>query len=141
MNYSTVVFLINKNTRAMLCTYETGDAAPKTMFKTFDPDIKVGDLVVVPTNTRHNMTVCKVVEADVDVDFDSPVKIDWIVSTIDKAAYDQLLAQEEQAIQKIRSAEVRKKREALAASVLADSADEIKALPISGINVDPAPQA
>ena len=131
MNYSTAVFLINPNARAILATYEAGDNAPRTMFKTFDPAIKVNDLVVVPTQTRHGFTVVKVVAVDVDVDFDSPVKVDWVAARVDLASYADVLTQEAQAIRMMQSAEARKKRNELAAALMADQADTIMALPIA----------
>jgi predicted Mrr-cat superfamily restriction endonuclease len=134
MNYSTAVFLINKHVRALACTYEQGDNAPRTIFKTLDEAIKAGDFVVVPTDTRHNMTVVKVVEPDVDVDFDSSVQVKWIIGKVDRAAYEQTLAQEAAAIQEIKRAELRKKREDLAGSLLANHLDTIKALPIAAMN-------
>lgn len=45
MNYSTAVFLINDKVRAVYGTYEAGERAAKTMFKTFDasPGINQAD--------------------------------------------------------------------------------------------------
>ena len=84
MNHSTAIFLINNDVRAIAVTYEKIDLAKDTtkmmkyqaaylsggrlpdgavVFKTMDTAIKVDDFVIVPTDTRHGMTVCKVVEA------------------------------------------------------------------------------
>ena len=134
MNYSTAVFLINKNLRAVLATYEKDGG--KTMFKTLDPTIKVDDFVVVPTNTRHTMTVCKIVETDVDVDFDSATQVDWIVCKIDRKPYEDTLSQEGQAISAMKSAELHKKRKDLRDAMLGAHLDTIKALPISALNGD-----
>lgn len=131
MNYTTTVFLINSNVRAVKCTYEATDNAGQTVFKTLDKSIRKNDLVVVPTDTRHKMTVCKVVEVDVDVDFDNPTCVQWIVSKIDQTTYDTVLAQEAEAVTTIKSAERTKKRNELSAALLADSADALKALPIT----------
>lgn len=140
MNYSTAVFLINKNVRAVMCTYEADETgkppAKREMFKTLDPSIKVNDLVVVPTNTRHHMTVTKVVEVDVEIDFDSTVPVDWLVARVDRAPYDTVLAQEAQAITAIHSAERTRKRNELRDAMLADSAEALKALPITVLNGD-----
>lgn len=119
-NPSTAVFLINESTRAVLATYEEGDGAKRTMFKTLDPDIDVDDLVIVPTDTRHKFTVCKVVEVDVDVDYASPVQIQWIVGTVDLDPYTDLLDKEKAALRTIRSAEIRRERENLKNALLAD---------------------
>lgn len=131
MNYSTAVFLINDTTRAISCTYEAGDNAPRTIFKTFDQDIKVGDFVVVPTETRHKMTVVKVVEVDLDIDFDSPTQLAWVISTLDKAAYERTLAQEQKAIQMVVSAERKKKKDELRAAIFADHSERLKTLEIA----------
>lgn len=45
-----------------------------TTYKTTLKTIKVGDMVVVPTNTRWNMTVCKVMETDIQIDSNSTVQ-------------------------------------------------------------------
>lgn len=131
MNYTTAVFLINNAVRAVICTYEAEDKAPRTMFKTLDKTIHVGDLVVVPTNTRHNMTVCKVVETDVDVDFDNQACVQWIVGKVDATQYQITVAQEADAITAIKSAEKTKKRNELRDAMMADVV-ELKALPITG---------
>ena len=94
MNYTTAIFLINKNVRAVLCNYEPNAPDKTIMFKTLDKTIREGDFVLVPTSTRHNMTVSKVVETDVDVDFDSGATVGWIISKIDRSAYEVVLSQE-----------------------------------------------
>lgn len=138
MNYSKAVFLINNKVRAVRGTYETSGAVAD--FKTLDPSIAKDDLVVVPTGTRHGFTVFKITEVDIDLDMDSPTKIEWVVCKVDQEAYKTLLSQEETAITKIKSAEMRKKREDLASALFKDSMEEMKALPIASMNGDkPAP--
>lgn len=140
MNYSTAVFLINKNVRAIMATYESEDVAKRTAFKTLDPDIKVGDYIIVPTDTRHKMTVCKVVETDVDLDFDSTVPVLWVIGVVDRSDHEKVLEQEGKAIQAIKSAELHKKRNDLRDAMLGAHLDTIKALPIAALNGD-APAA
>lgn len=129
MNYSTAVFLINKQVRAVLATYEADDRASKTMFKTLDPTIGVGDFIIVPTDTRHRMTVCKVTDVDATVDFDSSTPVAWVVGKIDRRMYEETIKQEENAIEAIKSAEYRRRRESLRDSLMAD-AEALKALPL-----------
>lgn len=140
MNYSTAVFLINKNVRAVTAVYESESSfkglAPRTIFKTLDATITVGDHVIVPTTTRHNMTVCKIVEVDVDVDFDSAVQMQWIIGKVDDTPYKLILSQEAAAIDKIKSAELRQKRADLRTALFADNLAEIAALPIAAMNGD-----
>lgn len=134
MNYSTAVFLINDFVRAVSVTYESEDNAKRTLCKTLDKTIKVGDYVVVPTETRHKMTVCKVVEVDSSVDFDSTVQINWIVGKIDRISHQELLDQEATAIEAIRAAELHKKRNDLRDAMLGAHLDTIKALPMASFN-------
>lgn len=139
MNYSTAVFLINNKVRAVEASYEDGQK--HKIFKTFDMSIQVGDLVVVPTDTRHKRTVVKVTRLDANVDFDGQEHVHWIVSKIDETNYKDTTAQESQAIESIKSAEIRKKREDLANALWADKAEELKAIPLASMNGNaPAPQ-
>ncbi len=138
MNYSTAIFLINSRARAIMCTYEVHDGASPYMLKTLDPSIKVDDYVIVPTDSRHKMTVVKVVEVDVDVDFDKAYDVKWILGVVDTEANKELIGQEQAAIKAIQSAELTKKRKELRDAMLADHVEEIKALPISDMNGDEA---
>lgn len=141
MNVTTAVMLINPNVRAIHCSYEASPTE-KTLFKTLNTDIKIGDYVVVPTKTRHNLTVVKVEDVDVDVDFDSPKQVDWIVCKVDKAEYESILEQEGMAIQAIKSAELRRKREQLRDSLFADHAASLNTLAIASAgNVAEEPKA
>lgn len=140
MNYSTAVFLINNDVRAVLATYEEGDHAKRTLFKTLDPSIDEGDYVIVPTDTRHKMTVCKVMETDVDVDFDDPAPVSWIIGKIHLTDHETILAQEEQAVKAVKSAEKRRKREQLREAMFADHMETLKALPIAAMDGDDEPE-
>lgn len=124
MNYSTAVFLVNQHVRAVQCAYEVNahgePAGNLELFKTFDTTLKKGDLVVVPTKTRVKRTVVIVVETHVEVNLESDVQMDWIVSKVDPADYEATLAKEQQAIDTIKAAELRKKREELAKTLLAN---------------------
>lgn len=135
MNLSTSVFLINKNVRAVLADYENASdhggnpVYKKVMFKTLDPTIQVGDLAVVPTETRHKMTVVKVTDVDVNVDFDNNTHVNWIIQRIDQAPHVQLLKDESTAVETIKRAEFRKRKQSLLDDLLADQ-DELKSLPL-----------
>ena len=139
MNFSKSIFLINNNVRAVTAIYEEG--GKPAVFKTMDPMIAVGDFVVVPTDTRLKMTVCRVTEVDVDVDFDDSIQMTWVIATLDLDEYNLLLKQEAQAITAIKSAEVRQKREALRSALFADHMDTLKALPIAAMEDGAAPKA
>lgn len=129
MNYSTAILLTDDNVRAITATYEEHSGAAKTMFKTLDASIKVGDYIVVPTTTRHKMTVVKVAEVDVEIDYDDPTIVEWVVDKVDKATYDAVVAQEQAKMGTIKQIVANKKREQLKAVLFADSADKLKALP------------
>jgi hypothetical protein len=133
MNYSTAIFLINKDVRAVVATYEDTPTAPRTTFKTFDKTIKVNDFVIVPTDTRHKMTVVKIVDVDVDFDMDAPTPMAWVIGCIELADYQNLLGQEADAVKAIKSAELRQKRENLSKALFADHIDTLRALPIATI--------
>lgn len=152
MNYTKAVFLINKKVRAIQTRYETpeevaggkrngqsvfgGSFNEFRTFKTLDATIKKDDLVVVPTEIRYKMTVVKVVEVDVDIDFDSTENVDWIIDKVDSTGYEKLLTDEDQAVRVIKSAEKRKKQEDLREALFKDSMGELKELPIAYINGD-----
>jgi hypothetical protein len=137
LNYSTAVFLINKNVRAIAGVYEpeeNGRKMPRTIFKTLDDTIKVGDYVLVPTETRHKMTVNKVVEVDMEIDFESHAKMDWVISVVDRGEFERVVKMEENAIAQIKSAEKRKKQEELREALLKNN-EFLKALPIADMTV------
>lgn len=129
MNKTTIVFLINDSVRAIKATYDSG-ASPE-LFKTLDQSIKVDDLIVVQSSTRHEMTVCKVTEVDVEIDLDSPALMKWAIQRVNVDALNDLLAQEDQAIAKVNSIEKRKKKEALRAAIFADEEDTISTLKLA----------
>lgn len=133
MNYSTAVFLINDKVRAVLGTYEAGDNAAKTMFKTFDATVNKGDFVLVPTNTRHNMTVVKITDVDVEFDIETTTNVEWVIERIDLSAFEQMKAQEQAAITTIQSAEKNRKRKALREAIFADAETTLNKLPIAAI--------
>lgn len=122
MNYSTAIFLINPKARAIAAIYEPDTdsrKAPRTVFKTFDQTIGVNDYILVPTETRHKMTVNKVVEVDVEPDLESHATVQWIIGTIDRSAYEDVLAQESRAIDLMKAAEKTFAREELRKKMMA----------------------
>lgn len=138
MNYTTAVFLINDEVRAVKVSYEKdkeNSKAPLYTYKTFEKDLKFGDYVVVPTTSRHGMTVCQVQEIDVKIDVETPTELKWIIAKFDNSQYKKILEWEADRITKIKEAQAMKKRKDLAKD-LADSVngsfDEIKSLPFPG---------
>ena len=127
MNYSSAVMLINENIRAVKVVYEDEKESPnqpRVIYKTLDKSINVGDMVVVPTTTRLKMTVSKVVEVDVDVDFESGTELKWIVARVPVEEIDTILTEEAKWIEALKASEKRKKREEIKASMLAMYKDD-----------------
>jgi hypothetical protein len=149
MNYSTAVFVLNDHCRLIAATYEPDSTSPaalmakaapgevrlaRTLFKTFDQTIKKDDLIIVPTNTRHKFTICKVVEVGLQVDLDSSLHIDWVAGVFDQTEHNRTLAMEAEMARTMRDADLQTKREALRASLMANSGgSKLLALPISSI--------
>lgn len=143
MNKTTAIFLIEDRTRCVSVAYKLDvDSRGKTIpsdvksFKTLNPDIKVDDLVVIPTDTRLGFTVGKVTAIDLHVDFDSPEQMRWIVSKVDEAEFKNILEQEARLIDKVADANREARKKALAAELLAHTGG------VGGINLlseGPAP--
>lgn len=132
MHPSYNVFLINDEVRAIGVVYEPGDNVVPTLFKTFDPDIKVDDYVVIETDTRFKMTVGRVKEVDIEVDLEAAsTKIGWIVDVVDRRTFLDIVDQEKEADEMIRNAQKRKKREELRDALIADQGEALKTLQIS----------
>jgi len=142
MHRDRYIFLVNENARAIACLYDPNNCEShhnnKVVFKTLDPTIKKDDLVIIPTSTRAGFTVVKVHEADVDLDVKSDQPLSWIAAKFDKPGFDSLLAQEAEAMAKIRSAELRKQRAELRENLMGVAADEIGTLAIAHIGDKPA---
>lgn len=116
MNLTAAIMLVNKAVRPLRVEYDPDYAAKNThnrLFKTLDPEIKVGDFIIVPTSTRHGMTVVKVMEMDFAVNFDSPIDYFWVYGKVDKTTVDMLLEQEAQVVSRINQAEENRKRKEL----------------------------
>ena len=117
MNYSIAALLLNPDKcRAIMTTYDvdpTDDTKPRVkreLKKSFDPNIKAGDLVIVPTNTRHKFTVVKVVAVDVDWEPDTSEQVDWIVGVVNTDGYLDLQKQEAEMIGLAKESEKTAKR-------------------------------
>lgn len=122
MNYSTAVMLFNQEIRAVKVSYDPSDLVagkPRSqIFKTLDPDLKIGDFVTVPTDTRHKMTVGKIEEVDAEVDFDDLTEVKWIVSRVPVSEYEGILKDEQQWIAEMKKAQNRKKKEDIKKSMV-----------------------
>ena len=138
MNFSTAIFLVNDQARALRCIYETdngtyinqaGDKVKSPIFKTLDRTIKKDDLVVVPTGTRHGFTVVKVSEVDIAIDFEDKTPVEWIVARLDLAPHKAMVEQEFSLIEKIKVAEFQVRRNQLANAL--DLSGQLTSLPLA----------
>lgn len=112
VNKSLAVLLLDvPGLRAVTCSYEGLD--PKTLqpqdtpvlFKTFERDLKVGEIVVVPTKTRVGFTCVQVAALDVEVDYESTKEVGWIVGKFDASGYAGIVAKENQIIEAVKAAD------------------------------------
>jgi len=129
MQSSKIVFIINDSVLAVKARYE--DGATADTFKTFDQNLRIGDLVVVQSGTRHGMTVAKISEIDVEPDLESPVEIKWIVSKIDAAAFDRRIEDENEAIATVQAAERARKKAELRKTMFGSDHDKVDALKLA----------
>jgi len=162
INYSHAMFLLadmvakvaGRRPRAVACTYEdikitddmtklmkhnpaylSGGSLPNgaVIFKTMDQDIKVGDFVVVPTDTRHGMTVNKVVAVDCEVNFESEVPVHWIVGTVNPHDYENLRQLEDQIITKLKDGQTKTRQQQIADTFMASLGEDD---PLKGITFE-----
>lgn len=143
-NKSKVIFVLNDSVRALLATFEKDDPerntkAKREMVKTLDPSIKVGDMVNVETGSRHGVSTMKIVEADVEVNFNDPENVRWIVGKVDMTALAKVIDQENEAISAIRRAELKKERKDLRATLDESYSDEMKNIQLVHQKSDPVP--
>lgn len=128
MNYSTAILLINPSCRAIKAIYEPdvtdGLRNKRTLFKTFDPSVKVGDIVMVPSTTRHKVTTVKVTDVDVEWDVHTCEEVKWVIGVIDQAEYISLKSQEEAAINQIKESEKTFERNELKKKMFAHMSEE-----------------
>jgi predicted Mrr-cat superfamily restriction endonuclease len=139
MNYSTAVFLINDNCRALEVIYEPDSddgkfKAPREIVKTFDKSIKKGDLLIVPSSTRHHVTTVKVTAVDVEFDPNwSDIK--WVIGVIDMSLFEEMKATEEAAISMIKAAEKTDARNKLREKMFAHvDAEKLKTLALANLS-------
>lgn len=135
MNYSSAVMIINHEVRAIRTSYEPAANSQNqpltTVFKTLDKTIKKGDYVVVPTETRWGYTVNRVEEVDVDVNFDSPDQLKWVLNKVDVDGNKKTVAEEGKWVLALQESEKRKRREELRKQLIETHGDEVNKLMIT----------
>ncbi len=130
LNYDLAIFIVSKKARCVACSYQPNEQK-RTLFKTLDQSIKVDDYVVVPTNTRHGMTVTRVTETDIVPDVESTTPMNWIIGVVNVVDYESLQDQEREAVDIIKSAERARRAEELRETMVkAAESHGLKELPI-----------
>lgn len=121
-NFSTAIFLVNKDVIALTGHYEqdpvNGPKAPREIFKTFDKTLKKGDIIVVPSTTRHHVTTCMVDEVGVQIDLNSSATVRWVIGPVDMAGFEKTKASEDAMIHSIKQAEALHEQEELRSKLL-----------------------
>lgn len=110
MNLKTAIFIVNPSTRCIKVSYEDGQA--DKFAKTINPNIKVDDLVIIPTSTRHGFTVAKVKEVDVLFNLAGTADMFWVDQIVDKERYENLIEQEKKILETVQKADMRRERRA-----------------------------
>lgn len=130
MNLSAAVMLFEENgVRPVRVEYDPDNyksTNPNVVFKTVDPTVAVGDIVVVESHTRHKLTTAKVIAigfADVPVDFENPQRWGWITQKVDVKAYEDILAGEKNLIGKVAEANANQMRNNLKNAMGLDKVD------------------
>lgn len=108
---------------AYLVNYEPAQPSRKKMVKSFNPDYKVGDYVVVETDTRHEFTVVKVTDIKVEADIDDEDLVRWIVGGVAMEDHQALLAKEQLMLSTLKKAS----KSAAAAKMQKQMEDELGA--------------
>lgn len=144
MNYSTAICLVSDEVRGISCSYDLdpeGNVNQLYTFKSLDTQLGVGDLVVIPTDSRHGFTIVRIEEVDVEIPLEDSTDYKWIAARFDIRNYNKVLRYERELISTIKSTEKRRKREELREAVMADVKDEeLPTLPGKAIEPDSPPE-
>lgn len=120
INNTLVVSLFEEKVQFIRVKFNSDDSSSWT-YKTLRPDIRIGDLVIVPAKNNisgessnpEEYKLVTVTEINVDIDIYSSVQYKWIVSTVDLAEYRSILARELQLITEINQLKRRKQKSEL----------------------------
>jgi hypothetical protein len=136
MNYSTMICLLSDEVRGIAVTYSKplSNSAVDTpdklyTFKSMDDTLKRGDMVVVPTQKDSGYTVVYVWDTDAEIDVESSIQYNWVAGRFDATQYNELLANEQHAISKVKRAEKLHRRKEISDRVFASvDEEELKAI-------------
>lgn len=139
MNKSLSIFLVSDQVRLIKGVFgrldDSGkrlDAEKEYSYKTFDPSIKRGDLVVVPVTNGSGFSVVTVTQVDIqgDIDYSLNDGIDykWVAGKFDRSFYDKGIAEEAKLLEAVAHAEREAKKKELREKMLEHMPDEQKQL-------------
>lgn len=123
MNPSAAVMLVEDSIRPCRVEYDPDNYKNNSdhkFFKCLDPAIKKDDLVIVTTNTRHGMTVAKVVAigvADVPVNFEGHETWGWVVGPVPSDQHKHILETEKAIVGRVQEANTNKLKAELKAAM------------------------
>lgn len=129
MHSSRIIFVMNDDVRQIEVQYEPGGRSYS--YKTMDQTIQVDDIVVIPTDTRHNYTCGKVTEVDTEVDMMASGELKWIIDKVDIRHHEQLAEQEKVMAQRAQDAQRRKQKAELRKTLMADQPELFTGLAIA----------
>lgn len=122
MNLSASIMLVNEAIRPVRVEYDPDVLKNNTQvdnyFMTFDKALAAGDLVIVPTKTRHKFTVVKILEIDFAVDFhNSNIEWRWVAGSVDLAQYNSILETDKKVRDRVAKGQENKMRGELKAAM------------------------
>ena len=127
MHDSNRIFLASDTVRAVKGIFEVDvnnqPTAKREYFKTFNTELKVGDLVNVETSTRHGVSVIKIAEIDVDIDVESNEPTRWILGKVETTEYEKFRTMEGDMVSEMKKAELKAKRDDMREKVMGRHAD------------------
>jgi len=123
MNPTASVMLVEDSIRPCMVEYDPENYknnSDSKFFKCLDPNVKVDDLVIVTTSTRHGMTVAKVKKigiADVPVNFESNDLWGWVVGPVPSEQHKRILETERAIVGRVQEANTNKLKTELKAAM------------------------
>lgn len=110
-NYSTAILLLNRRVKTIKVHYNPkntnqdryddadGTSQDVKVFKTLDHSIVKGDIVVVPSTTRVQMTTALVIDDDYKLDPQSTLQLGWVVDRVNTVPYTEICEMEKEMIE------------------------------------------
>lgn len=123
MNPTAAVMLVEDSIRPCMVEYDPDNYknnSDNKFFKCLDPSIKIDDLVIVTTGTRHGMTVAKVKKIGVQevvVNYEGVDVWGWVVGPVPSEQHKRILATEASIVGRVQEATTNELKAKLKASM------------------------